>query len=535
MSLRGLHAQLLLWTILPLIASLVIGAVAGVNAHQQSMRAMVAERNGALARVAAAQWSEMLADRARDLQTVAPSPQSFDGGILLLDADGRTVRAEPSVEAWAARAAIVSALLKDQRPAYSRPFLEAQTLRMLVAVNAGQGIAVGSFQPPSLQRLGFGARGVAYLVDARGRVLYHPDTARVDADLSDHAGIRDVMRGEQGAAFHHDAAATELVVGFAPIAPTGWGLIIEEPWEDVVVPMLRYSLVLPLIILLASVIALLAVFFGVRAIVRPLQLLDDRARRLAWGDFGAVRQPVGGVREIENLRQTLERMAEQIQRYQTSLRDYIGAMTRGQEDERRRLARELHDDTTQSLIALAQRIEMTQKALARDPVQVGARLDELKTMNASAIENVRRFTRDLRPLYLEDLGLETALETLVGEAEARAGLSAAFHVAGEPRRLPADLELVLFRIAQEALNNVTQHAHARHVTVRLAFHAGAVELAVEDDGIGFSAPDSPNNLARDGHFGLMGMQERALMVGGHLTLQSAPQQGTHIAVTVPVV
>ena len=203
-------------------------------------------------------------------------------------------------------------------------------------------------------------------------------------------------------------------------------------------------------------------------------------------------------------------------------------MTRGQEDERIRLARELHDDTIQSLIALQQRVELTHKALGKDPALANARLDELKNLLTDSLASVRGYVRDLRPTYLEELGLIPALEMLAREARA------SFQIIGEETRLDAERELALYRIAQEALRNVAKHARAQTIALTLTFDAREVAITIEDDGVGFSAPDAPTTYARAGHFGLMGMQERAQLFGGNVYVKSEPGQGTKVVAFVPV-
>ena len=147
-------------------------------------------------------------------------------------------------------------------------------------------------------------------------------------------------------------------------------------------------------------------------------------------------------------------------------------------------------------------------------------------MIADATQEVRRFSQALRPLYLDDVGLVPALEMLVREAEAE------LQVAGTPRRLGEDKELALYRIAQEALNNVRRHAHAS--TVRVAIHFGltGVTLAAGDNGVGFAVPDQYTVLTKDGHFGLMGMKERAQLMGGRFSIVSRRGEGTVLCVQV---
>jgi len=143
------------------------------------------------------------------------------------------------------------------------------------------------------------------------------------------------------------------------------------------------------------------------------------------------------------------------------MRDYMAAVTMAQEEERKRLARELHDETVQALIALGQRIEMAQKALDKDPEKARQRLAELSALANDTQQEVRRFSRALRPLYLEDLGFVPALEMLAQEVERQNGLAVSIRTEGTVRRLTPDLELAAYRIAQEGLNNVIRHAQAR--------------------------------------------------------------------------
>ncbi len=533
---RDLRTQLLLWIILPLAVILIGVAFLGVNSHQSVMREMVAERDGVVARVAAAQWSDTLASHARILPTLDPtrpaicdtSCAAFDGGIALFDRGGNLVSALPTMDAWTNRRAQVATLIATQSITFSLPFMEEKTTRVLVAVPRERDVVIGAFALPSLTNLGFGKHGVAYLVNANGKILAHPDPARIGDDLSKHEGIAEVIRGESGATFHHTADGSELVVGYASIAPMGWGLIIEEPWVEVVAPMFQYSVLLPVVLLLAAIVALGAVYFGIRNIVRPLQNLAQAANRIAYGDYQAAEHKVGGVHEIEELRETLDQMARQVQAAQTAMQGYITTIMRGQEDERMRLARELHDDTIQSLIALQQRIEMAQKAFGKDPALATAKMDELKKLLGDSLASVRRFVRDLRPTYLEDLGLIPALEMLARESNAQ------FQVQGTEARLDAERELALYRIVQEALRNIAKHAHAHHIAVTLAFDADTATATVEDDGVGFAAPAAPTAYARAGHFGLTGMQERAQLFGGNVYVKSERGKGTKVIAYVPV-
>ena len=263
--------------------------------------------------------------------------------------------------------------------------------------------------------------------------------------------------------------------------------------------------ILPGFLLFVALLGLLAVSFGVTNVLRPLQELDKRAARVAWGDFDAVKEPVGGVQEMDDLRVTLAQMADRIRAYQTGMRDYLSAVTQAQEEERARLARELHDDTIQALIALKHRAQMARRALDSDPQRADERLAELERLIDDELGALRQLIGNLRPIYLEDLGFVPALEMLARQMEAQKGLSVTVEVRGEIARLAPDLEVTAFRIVQQALDNVSAHAHAEHTAVEIEFTADTLKLTVSDDGIGFTPPEQPTDLARQGHFGLMGM------------------------------
>jgi len=217
-----------------------------------------------------------------------------------------------------------------------------------------------------------------------------------------------------------------------------------------------------------------------------------------------------------------------------NIRYYAQQVTRAQEDERARIARELHDDTIQSLVVLSRQIE----ALARNdtdrPETEKQNLRQLQEITDGIIEGVRRFSRDLRPPTLDDLGLLPTLESLAASLTEQAGILTRLFVVGEKRRLAPETELVLFRIAQEALNNVKKHAEATQATITVKFAEDTVEMTVQDNGKGFNLNLPVEELAVSGHLGLIGMRERARLLGGHLSIQTQPQRGAKITITAPL-
>lgn len=214
------------------------------------------------------------------------------------------------------------------------------------------------------------------------------------------------------------------------------------------------------------------------------------------------------------------------------LRSYVTEVTRAQEEERKRVARELHDDTIQLLAALALDIQAATRTRPRPPEPVLRRLDDLRRKTNAIIDGVRRFSYELRPDVLDQLGLIAALEVLTNDLSKDAGLRAHVEVIGVDRRLAPDLELALFRITQEALQNVRKHSKATNVIVTVTFEMDSVRLEVTDNGQGFEVVDAWGDLAVHGKFGLVGMEERVRLFGGKLKVQSQPGKGTTVSAEV---
>lgn len=219
-------------------------------------------------------------------------------------------------------------------------------------------------------------------------------------------------------------------------------------------------------------------------------------------------------------------------RLHENLQFYIAEITRTQEEERKRIARELHDETAQSLASLALDIDAISRAkdqLSEDTIQ---RLEQLRSRIDSIIEGVRRFSHELRPEVLDQVGLMPALELLAKELSNEMKVNVRVEVIGSEKRLSAEAELVLFRIAQEALRNVKKHSQATEAMVRVEFGAEKVKLNVTDNGRGFELPELLGELASRGRLGLIGMRERARLLDGSFSVKSQPGKGTTIAVEV---
>jgi signal transduction histidine kinase len=208
-------------------------------------------------------------------------------------------------------------------------------------------------------------------------------------------------------------------------------------------------------------------------------------------------------------------------------RDSLRRVVEGQELERRRLARELHDETGQALTSILLGLKALEER-SKDPASRAA-TEELRELVVSTLQDVRRLAVELRPSALDDFGLVAALERLAESFAEQTGISVDFQTALADERLPEEVETALYRIVQESLTNVVKHAQARRVSILLARKDGAVKAVVEDDGQGFD----PAEQTDDG-YGLMGMRERLALLGGRLEVESGHDGGTTIAAEVPV-
>jgi signal transduction histidine kinase len=383
-----------------------------------------------------------------------------------------------------------------------------------------------------IQKLRVGEEGTAYLVDRTGRLIYHPISDLIGTDFSSRQAVQQLQQGNLvGAVTSRENGQPNTVEGYAVVEVTGWGLVIGEPWAQVVEPAQNALRPIAVVLVVGLITVAAFVSLGVQAVTDPIQNLVMQTRQVTGGDYGA-QVTLSRIKEIRELGMAFIEMVEQIRKYRAGVRQYVADITESQEEERKRIARELHDDTVQSLIAIGQRIELI-KEMLNDPVEARTRLGELRTLVTGAIASVRQFSRDLRPLALEDLGLVAAMQYLVNQLAQSEGIEVNLDVEGTAEGLPGDMEVAIYRVLQEALNNVKKHADATEVEVLAQFAEEQILLTVHDNGRGFVVPGSVTDLASSGSFGVMGLQERAQLFGGHTIFESQPGEGTTVRMVMP--
>jgi two-component system, NarL family, sensor histidine kinase UhpB len=267
--------------------------------------------------------------------------------------------------------------------------------------------------------------------------------------------------------------------------------------------------------------------------LQPVHALERTVDRVAAGDLTTRAQHVlFRDPDVERLGDTLNTMLDVLQEHRALLQKMSEQVLAAQEDERKRIARELHDETAQALTTLLIRLKILERA--PNVPEMRAQINELRGLTADTLEAVRKLAVELRPATLDDLGLVAALEGYTDSYGAHMPVRIAFTAEGfddHDGRLPPQVELVLYRVVQEALTNAAKHANAHELRVELCRRPHEVVAAVADDGQGFDVEEMMRSRERG--LGLFGMQERLALVGGQLVIDSSPGHGTRIHARVP--
>jgi signal transduction histidine kinase len=262
----------------------------------------------------------------------------------------------------------------------------------------------------------------------------------------------------------------------------------------------------------------------------PVRTLESTAARIRAGDYNARAESSRlADRDLERLTRTFNDVVDAVADQTRRLREMAARAQSATEEERRRLARELHDGIAQSLAALNIRVKLARKTT--DNQVRASDLDEISGGISDAILELRRMARGLRPPALELLGLAASIDSHARAAAEAAGLEATIATENVTGLLSSEVELAVYRILQESLSNVIRHSGASHVRIELGKTVGGVELMIEDDGMGF---DSAGMMSGDRGLGIFGMTERASVIGGQLVIASRPDDGTRVLLTVPI-
>lgn len=258
-------------------------------------------------------------------------------------------------------------------------------------------------------------------------------------------------------------------------------------------------------------------------------VVDGREARWVAPVCGVLAGPAGTTVVQALLRDVTERRIQQL-----GMESYARHIVQAQEEERRRISREIHDNSLQAVVLLCRRLDALEATSGDLSPPIRETLSGARQSAETIGDDLRRLSRDLRPSILDDLGLWPAVRWLVSELERRSTVRGKVLLLGSERRLSSDVELCLFRIAQEGLFNVERHAEASTVEVTLAYQEHRARLTIHDNGRGLPPGQALPASFSGGHLGLLGIQERARLLGGNVRVVSRPGQGTRLRVTLPL-
>lgn len=565
LNLKSLPLQSLTFLVLPLLLMLSVMVSGGAILHQWALRRQATDHSvrtveGAISGLANRfSQREMalsgLAERiaqGEPAQAVLGSSDTwleplFDGGAAFYSGQGELLAASSQVDGETyeslldrfdtRRLSAVVPLIKEDSNATR--FVIITSSRAAVP-DEPEVIGLGIV---SLDRLGLSeillttnanAGKTTFLVTGDGQIVYHNDPSQVGQYLDVSVPGGEPSRDAVQIGTERDWAHLTVMASFSPVPSDTWSLVQEEHWTETLNRSFRFSQAALLIMVPGFILATVVVWLGIRQIVHPLQKLESRAADLARGEFNSIVQPVGGIDEIKQLQATLRHMAERVQSAQVGMHHYIGMITQAQEDERARIARELHDQTIQSLVALSYDEHKLRRYLDESIPAADESLDRVIGTTTQVVDDLRRIIRAMRPIYLEQLGLTPALEMLAQDTRVGDRVEVIFEKQGTPRRVPPEHEMALYRITQEVLNNARRHSHADQINLSVQFKEESLLIVVRDNGSGFVIPKDISDWSKVGHFGIMGMHERAALIGAQIEVESVPGQGTTVKISIPL-
>ena len=559
----SLRSKIIGWSFLPTSITLLAVAIAAFGSYLTAAEDLVLEQSQDLARFAAVQLQGELAKYAELLEDVSidaglaslegPAAQAaleaerdrlvvFDGGALLLDGYGVVRAASPErpdlLGADLSSRKYFSLIVRSMRPAFSDLLQDGRMGFPVVAVavpvqaegGAFHGVLVGMFRLGrttvsalygDILRLRIVDDGVTIISDGKGRVIYHTRAANILANYSGVPLVSRALAGEWGATRTLDADGQDVLASFSLVPGTSWVLVAEERWSSVVAPIRSRELLLLVLLGLGVLVPGLIVMYGVRRLTQPIVDLVIAAQRVARGEYNQSPHTRSGD-EIEELATQFNAVAERLRDSDSNLeRSRALAVA----EERQRLARDLHDAVTQTLFSASITAEVLPRIWERDRPEGLRRLQELRQLTRGAMAEMRTLLMELRPAALAEASLPDLLGQLIEALQSRARLQVQFNHEGSCP-VPAEVQVALYRIAQEALNNVAKHSQAGQVWVDLHCDpATGVRLDIRDDGVGFEMAEVTGE-----NLGLGIMQERASEIEADLQFESSTGRGTAVSV-----
>jgi signal transduction histidine kinase len=566
-------------SMLPVLTALIISSWLAVQQSQQ----WLAEDSQRLADVTGSHVDYILRENLErlnniqfapgvDIQDADPEPEkralhstylgSIFNSVFITDLNGTVLWVEPAVPGQAGADVSgylpVMQALADKKPLISNAFSTSGGGPEVIYIisplrnREGQvaGLAVGELDPGAgglgemILPTDLGKAGNVDIIDGNGIVLASSDPRRLLMTTASPGG----------------GVALELTA----LSSAPWSVAVSQP-PEALTPIHQ----LETRFIVAGILSLVVVFFlswgMARSLVKPIGQLKTAAQNISQGDLDEpVPSPgsdeIGELgRSFDTMRLALKKSLEEIHAWNRQLGEKIEERTRQlqdsyreiekkegvrrqllqkvlmvQEEERKRVARELHDETTQSILGLVMKLEAAANLPDADVARIKQMLNDIRKLAVGMLDSVHGLIFDLRPSVLDDLGLLSAIRWYAQNRLGEDGVKARVEVTGEERDLPPQVEIALFRVAQEAIANIAKHAGAQHALVNVEFREDAIIIEIEDDGRGFDTAELNPQPGDSQGVGLMGMRERVELLGGRFQMESKPGSGTHIIVEVPL-
>ncbi len=514
--------------------------------------------------------------------------RSIFANVFLLDKEGRLLWIEPSrpalVGANFGNFPTVREAILTGKPTVSELFeIMPQGKKAVFALvpiikgGATLGVVGGEIDPtgPALanviQPVKIGETGYIEIIDGAGFVLASTKAEDIFTE-SDHGGTLSALiktgRPSVGRCHScHEETITDEprkeIMAFAPLSEIRWGIDIRQSESEALAPvesMKRRFITFGAVLFVAALILTLGV---AQSVISPVKSLTRSARRIASGNL---LEPISisGDDEIGQLGKTLDEMRiklkdsldeiaawtkelerrvdertketlslyEELRRKEETRGELLRRIISAQEEERKRIARELHDEMSQTLAAMLISLEALKDVGSTKALE--AKIDNARKLALRAVDSTHRMIFDLRPAILDDLGLPAAIKWYAEERLKPLGINFRYEGDLVEKRFQTQIETVLFRVAQEAITNIVKHSQAENVIINLELEDSRISLEIEDDGIGFAPGSISSTKPGSRGLGLLGMKERVLLLDGELEVQSQPGSGTTVSVSVPL-
>lgn len=388
------------------------------------------------------------------------------------------------------------------------------------------------------------------------RVLEHHDHENSLARMIKEAreGIIECRHGYSSR--KKDYKPLDLLV-FVPFKFAPWGVVVGQPAKDIYSPAYDLVRTLTILVIVSIVLSLILSVAITRNIINPLSSLTASAIRIAEGDLDTPVQRVGSdeifllSKSFDEMRDRLARSLESIKEQNVELENRVALRTQqirdsrlkiqtllkkimySQEEERLRIARDLHDTILQDISAFLIKLDVCRMQPEKINVE---QIDNMRNVAVKIIDTLHTVIKDLRPSVIDDLGLEAATVSMLEKRLNEKGINFFLDIKRPIQsRLPADMEIALYRIIQECIINIERHSQAQNVFVVIDAKADSIDIIIEDDGVGFDLSELMSYPVKDGRgLGIIGMKERAALINGQVNILSKPGEGTRICINAPL-